>query len=477
MGSVSKVTSRSLTYRAAAPRSVSMTAKRCPSARPLAMDRPVHVFPEPDGPWMATVALKPSLVAGRKVNGPSSYSSVWACWFWRPVRTGWPRGLVIRWLLGVLALDPRGQSGHRVGQVAGPFAGLAADGVGVEGDRVEVAADFAGHRVAGRDDHQVGRVLLLQHELERLLRVGHFEGVSGVLVPALLLGVAVLVEGLLQVFAAAGPCRLVVGDLAVVAQPVEAGPSPDAVVLPEGGLFGDSRTGLQEPGGVRVLAQGGGHGLDLLQLVSLERDVAFGADRGDFSLDGIGVPADSVDEDQVGSVVEHEAGCGGAEVERLLGWLRVVQPVLELGRAGAGQLLRAGRGEAAAGDGVRVVQLSVDVVQAGRDLRRLHLHRGGHWFTPRMALAVSGSHSSHRPTLGTNGPSSSPQRVHASGATCFAVSVVLMSPAFGCAGWWVPLPVTWGRVGERDPSEAAARWGKAPDGGSQVSRTGMHTAR
>src|SRR5690606_30614367 len=99
----------------------------------------------------------------------------------------------------------------------------------------------------------------------------------------------------------------------------------------------------------------------------------------------------AVYEDEFGSVAEDDLVGGGAEVELLLGRLRVVEPVLEGGGAFGGELAGACGGEASSGDGVAVVDLGRDVVvDAGLDFgRRLNLNRGGHFWSPCVRVRAS----------------------------------------------------------------------------------------
>ncbi len=103
-----------------------------------------------------------------------------------------------RGLLGVFALHPRGE--RDVGgafAVGGPVARFAAHGVGVQGAVVELAADDAGGEVELCDGHQVGRLLLLEDELEGAVRRDEAEVDGAAPVEVVLLVVAVLVDGFL----------------------------------------------------------------------------------------------------------------------------------------------------------------------------------------------------------------------------------------------------------------------------------------
>src|SRR5690606_5599893 len=176
------------------------------------------------------------------------------------------RAVTCRVLLAVLALKPGGRRDEGGLEVAGPLAGLAAEGVGVEGDLVEVAADAAGGRVELDHGDQVGRFLLLEDELERADRFGEFELQGAVPVVLLLLVVAVFEEVVGQLRRVGVAAGFVVDEGAVVAGPVDADAAPDTAVVPDDRAFGDSAAGLEEFGGFRVGAEGVRHGVDLVEV-------------------------------------------------------------------------------------------------------------------------------------------------------------------------------------------------------------------
>src|SRR5690606_41705386 len=187
----------------------------------------------------------------------------------------------------------------------------------------------------------------------------------------LLLVVAVFEEVVGQLRRVGVAAGFVVDEGAVVAGPVDADAAPDTAVVPDDRAFGDSAAGFKEFGGFRVGAEGVRHGVDLVEDALHQWDVPGGPDPLDAFLDLVGVPAVAVYEDEFGSVAEDDLVGGGAEVELLLGRLRVVEPVLEGGGAFGGELAGACGGEASSGDGVAVVDLGRDVVvDAGLDFGR-----------------------------------------------------------------------------------------------------------
>src|SRR5690606_28944528 len=261
-------------------------------------------------------------------------------WWRRPAaRRGWRSRCSLQKFLCLSEGGPGRHSDLGDGvDVAGPVGPVVVGGaVGVDAERFLVAgaADVLVLVLQLADGHQVGGLLRLDDEEEARTLGCESGGLDAVDVEGALLVVAVVLDGLAEAVWAGVSGGLHVDDEGHVGaddQPVRAGAEPHAGagVSPVDRPFGEAVARLEQLTGQTVLADGVGHGLDLLALVGEERYGATGAYRVAFLAGGLGAPVVPLGDDDLFALPEDQLVRGVPEVELALGRLGVVAVVLEL---------------------------------------------------------------------------------------------------------------------------------------------------